>query len=199
MIFKIINRLSFYKGKLYTFYVLYICSRLMTVRVTFQTLPLLTQKTRMTGLGKIELGKSVTLGIRTSPYLTTGECYIAANKQCSVIKIGSEVRINNNAAIIANSGTITIGDNTLIGPNFMCIDSNFHSLNPTKRLIPQEAKSESVSIGNNVFIGANVTVLKGSTVGDNSVIGAGCVITGEIPRNSVVTCGKFNTITDLKY
>ncbi|PKH55677.1 transferase [Shewanella sp. Choline-02u-19] len=199
MIFKIINRLSLYKRKLFTFYFLYIRTRLMPVRLTFQTLPLLTQKTRIAGFGRIELGKSVMLGIRTSPFLNTGEFYMAANKHCSAIKIGSDVSINNNAAIIANTSTITIGDNTLIGPNFMCFDSNFHSLDPTKRLIPAEAKSKAVLIGNNVFIGANVTVLKGSIIGDNSVIGAGCVISGEIPRDSVVSCATNNTITMLKY
>lgn len=59
-----------------------------------------------------------------------------------------------------------------------------HNLNPEKRgnLIPSPIK-----IGERVWIGANATVLPGVTIGDNAVIGAGSIVTRDVPENTVVT------------
>lgn len=150
--------------------------------------------------GKLELGKNVMLGVSPSPYLKT-EIYIETRTKNAFLTIGDNVCINNNAVIIVDKSSITIGDNTLIGPNFMCVDSDFHSINPKERLTPNY-KFKSVSIGKNVFIGANVTILKGSVIGDNSVIGAGCVISGIVDSNTIVSLNNkqnliFRDISDI--
>ena len=96
------------------------------------------------------------------------------------IHLGKGVFINSGCRF-QDPGGITIGDETLIGHNVVLATLN-HNLNPEKRgnLIPSPIK-----IGRRVWIGSNVTVLPGVTIGDNAVIGAGSVVTKDIPPNAV--------------
>lgn len=144
------------------------------------------QLVRLEGKGRIIFGDKVMIGVSPSPYLYETSSYIEARSEASDIYIGDNVCINNNAAIIAGGSSIHIGKDCLIGPNFVCFDSNFHSLKPSRRE-NSNYSYKSVFIDENVFIGANVTVLKGSYIGRNSVIGAGCVINGIIPEGSLVS------------
>lgn len=104
---------------------------------------------------------------------------------------GSKIIIGNRVGIsggsICASRLIEIGHDTLLGANVMITDTDFHSLCPAYRsghTHPTIGVSP-VSIGKRVLIGTNATVLKGVTVGDNSVIGAGSVVTGNIPTNCI--------------
>lgn len=143
------------------------------------------QFTKIRGEGKIVIKDNVTLGYTLSPGLTTSEIYIESRRTGSSIIIGENVHINNNSTIIADKSSIHIGKDSLIGPGFNCLGSNFHPIDPKNRhTLDYDCKP--IHIGDNVFIGANVTVLQGSRIGDNSVIGAGCTISGEIPKNSIV-------------
>lgn len=152
------------------------------------------QSLSLQGRGKIVLGDSCSLGVYPSPNLYHGECYIEARNPEAEVIIGERVFINNNATIIADKSSIQIGDDTLIGPNFTCFDSNFHPIQPEKRL-SKEYSSKPVSIGSNVFIGANVTVLKGVSIGDNSVISAGSVIENNVPANTIFRCERNMLMT----
>lgn len=142
------------------------------------------------------LGDGCSLGVYPSPNLYHGECYIEARNPEAEVVIGERVFINNNATIIADKSSIQIGDDTLIGPNFMCFDSNFHPLDPNKRL-SSDYQSNPVKIGKNVFIGANVMILKGTIIGDDSIIGAGCVVSGIISDGVIVTRSKELKVFDI--
>lgn len=91
-------------------------------------------------------------------------------------------------AIICNH-EIEIGNNVTIGGNTVIYDTDFHSLNPQKRLDKNKDKKEAkwgkVSIGDNVFIGAHSTILKGVEIGKNSIIGACSVVAKDIPSNEI--------------
>ncbi|TOP40808.1 DapH/DapD/GlmU-related protein, partial [Vibrio parahaemolyticus] len=63
--------------------------------------------------------------------------------------------------------------------------SNFHPLSPDKRKT-SDYTCKPIIIGRNVFIGANVTILQGVEIGDNSVIGAGCLISQNVEKNKIV-------------
>lgn len=155
------------------------------------------QTLSLQGKGLITLSDGCMLGIYPSPNLYNGECYLDARSASAKIDIGKRVYINNNAIIIADKSSITIGDDTLIGPNFICFDSNFHSLHPAKRL-SSDYHCKPVTIGRNVFIGANVTILQGVTIGDNSVIGANAVISKDVPANVIVKPEQGLVFFDLK-
>lgn len=143
------------------------------------------QRLNIQGKGKLILNEGCMMGVYPSPNLYNGEIYLEARNSEAKIEIGKRVFINNNAVIIADKSSITIGDDTLIGPNFICFDSNFHPISPDKRL-SKDYRCKAVNIGRNVFIGANVMILQGVTIGNNSVVSAGAVITSDIPDNVVV-------------
>ncbi|MEI7353511.1 acyltransferase [Pectobacterium versatile] len=153
------------------------------------------QSTSFVGKGCIKIGDNVTLGYSPSPFKKR-EMYFEARGVKSSINIGDNVVINNNACIIAEKGNVFIGDNTLIGVSFMCVDSNFHGIHPMKRNTGEHC-SKDVKIGRNVFIGNNVVILRGSVIGDNSVIGAGCVINGIFPDNVIISVSSNHKVESI--
>ena len=84
---------------------------------------------------------------------------------------------------LVDDGEIFIGDHTMIGPNVTLVTTG-HPVRPDLRERYAQF-SEPIHIGYNVWIGANVTVLPGVTIGDNAVIGAGSVVTKDIPADTV--------------
>jgi acetyltransferase-like isoleucine patch superfamily enzyme len=106
-----------------------------------------------------------------------------ATPQASII-IGDDVGFNS-ISITARSQTINIGSRTMIGGNCQIMDSDCHPLWPpeSRWSYPGDEYDQSVYIGENVFIGINVLILKGVTIGNNSIIAAGSIVTGEIPEN----------------
>ena len=97
------------------------------------------------------------------------------------IKLGRHVFINAGCCF-QDQGGIEIGDNVQIGHQTVIATLN-HDLNPERRwnMIPAPVK-----IGNNVWIGSHATILAGVTIGDNSVVAAGAVVTKDVPANVVV-------------
>lgn len=97
------------------------------------------------------------------------------------IKIGRKVFINSGCCF-QDQGGIEIGDNVLIGQQVVISTLN-HDLTPDKRANMSPA---SVRIGNGVWIGAHATILPGVSIGDNSVVAAGAVVTKDVPAGVVV-------------
>ena len=145
---------------------------------------IINQPTLFLGAGQIHIAKNVSLGYYPSPFFYSGYMHIEARNKTSIIEIGSNTYINNNATIVSDGANISIGKDCLIGPNFTCFDSDFHRLEPHLRLTAPTPKS--VNIGDNVFIGANVTILKGVSIGKNCVVGGGSVVTKSFPQNCII-------------
>lgn len=99
-----------------------------------------------------------------------------------VLEIGDRCLVNFGTSIVAVS-RVSIGDRTLIGPHCMIMDTAFHEVDPERRLEPPDP--QPVTIGANVWLGARVIVLPGVTIGDDSVVGIGSVVTDDIPPRSV--------------
>ena len=99
------------------------------------------------------------------------------------IFIGKNVMLNYGCVIL-DVCLVKIGEHTLIGPNTH-IYTACHCLDPKKRLNDIEYGKE-VTIGKNVWIGGNCCILPGITIKDNAVIGAGSVVTKDVPANVVV-------------
>ena len=98
------------------------------------------------------------------------------------IHIGNNFTGNFNLTIL-DINEVHIGDNVMIGPN-TTITTVGHPLSPKGRR-KHLGKASEIRIGNDVWLGANVTVLPGVTIGDNVVVGAGAVVTKDIPDNSL--------------
>jgi acetyltransferase-like isoleucine patch superfamily enzyme len=113
------------------------------------------------------------------PFHTT---ILLDNEGASCI-IGNNCRING--AYIHAKTNIIIGYNTVIAAGVNILDSNGHEVYSGDRTKGKDIPKEIV-IGNNVWIGLNAIILKGTNIGDNSIIAAGSVVKGVIPSNVIV-------------
>ncbi|MBQ9327538.1 MAG: sugar O-acetyltransferase [Solobacterium sp.] len=125
-------------------------------------------------------------------------CYIEpplhANWAGKFLHLGDGVYANFNLTLVDDTH-IYIGDHTLIGPNVTIATAN-HPLNPTLRSTGWQYNLP-IHIGKNCWLGAGVIVLPGVTIHDNSVIGAGSVVTHDIPADSLAVgnpCRVIRTI-----
>ena len=96
--------------------------------------------------------------------------------------LGNNVYANFNLTLV-DDAEIFIGDSVMIGPNVVIATAG-HPVNPELRLKVAQFNIP-VHIEKNVWIGAGAIILPGVTVGENSVIGAGSVVTKDIPPNVV--------------
>lgn len=105
-------------------------------------------------------------------------------------RIDSDISIGDNSGIGANSmlnGSITIGDNVMMGEECVIFHQN-HRFDRLDIPMCQQGFSESrpVRIGDDVWIGMRVTILSGVTVGNHCIIGAGAVVTKDVPDYAIV-------------
>lgn len=104
------------------------------------------------------------------------------------IIIGEDCFFNNGCSVNSLM-EVTIGDGTIFGENSHVYDHNHKFRSSEDSIKSQGYAVAPVHIGKHVWIGTNVVILKGVTIGDNTVIGAGCVVEQDIPANSIVTAG----------
>ncbi|MBE6341913.1 MAG: acyltransferase [Lentimicrobiaceae bacterium] len=105
-------------------------------------------------------------------------------------RYGGKIEIGNNCGIsnstIVSESLVRIGDYTNIGGGTKIYDTDFHSIDPDVRLQGDtDIKTRPIVIGKKVFIGGHCIILKGVTVGDGSVIGAGSVVSRSVPANEI--------------
>lgn len=110
------------------------------------------------------------------------------------LTIGARTFINYNFTAL-DVAPITIGDDVQIGPNVQLLTPT-HPLEPGPRRDKLEA-ARPIVIGNNVWIGGGAMVLPGVSVGENSVIGAGAVVTRDVPANVVVVGNPARVVKNL--
>jgi len=107
------------------------------------------------------------------PFYTTGGLDIS---------VGRNVFINQNCTFY-DLGGLALADDVMIGPNVSLITSG-HPIEPTQRRAGVTAKP--IAIERNVWIAAGATIIGGVTVGENSVVAAGSVVTKDVPPNTLV-------------
>lgn len=135
---------------------------------------------------KIEIGNGLTSRswYFSNPLGNTSRTFLSTLNTNAKIIIGNNVGLSG--AVICASEEIIISDNTLIGANTKIFDNDFHSITFQNRgEINEEIKAKKIFIGKNVLIGTNCLLLKGITIGDSSVVGAGSVVAGDVPENSI--------------
>lgn len=129
----------------------------------------------------------------------TGDEYFLINQpfRCDYgkqISIGKRFFANFNFTVL-DEARVTIGDDCFIGPN-VSIYTACHSTDPVERNTRQEW-AKPVTIGNNVWIGGSVTILPGVSIGDNVTIGAGSVVTRNIPSNTLAVGNPCKVVKNL--
>ncbi len=100
------------------------------------------------------------------------------------IIIGNHCGISNTA--IVSDSMVSIGNYTNVGSGTIIYDTDFHPIDVAERMNGYTGtKTKPVKIGDKVFIGGHCIILKGVTIGDGAVIGAGSVVTKDIPANEI--------------
>ena len=172
-------------------------------------------------LNKVQFGKSLNLyGVpvifkKSGSQLNIGEnCTIKSSFLSNLVGLSqrtiivsrtkeAKINIGNNVGI---SGTtiyarkvISIGDNTLIGGNVKIFDNDFHPIEVEARNIDDKdtIRTREVVIGKDCFVGCNSIILKGTKIGDGSVVGAGSVVCGEFPGGVIIAGNPAKVIKTL--
>lgn len=169
----------------------------------FSKLILKTLKNRNLGILKNHSGSETGNNLRFGDF-----CNFTLYPKLRKIRFGNDINIRNYCNIIVGNDAelflgnrffmnnycsinclekIEIGENTLFGEGVKLYDHNHeYSSEPEFKVEHQKFRTAPVKIGKNCWLGSNVTVLKGVTIGDNTIIGAGCLVYKDVPANSVV-------------
>ena len=103
----------------------------------------------------------------------------------------------NFGCVILDCAEVTIGSNSLLGPNIGIYTVN-HAINADER-IQGGCQSKPVYIGKNVWIGGDVKILAGVSIGDDSIVGAGSIVTKDVPSGVIAVgnpCRVIRAITE---
>jgi acetyltransferase-like isoleucine patch superfamily enzyme len=125
----------------------------------------------VTNNGRMVVGQRVQL-------ISTAARLELVSRAGGLLEIGDRTLVNYGGSIAA-AELVRIGPRCLIGPHVLIMDNDFHRIEPERRL--EWPESRPIIIGENVWIGARVVVLAGVTIGDDSCIGAGSIVTEDIP------------------
>ena len=127
---------------------------------------------------KIIIGDNFTaVSIVNQSNLVKRPCTIQTNSRNALLEIGNNVGMSG--CIIACFKHVKIGNNVKIGGNCTIFDGDFHAEDY------RSGEPKEVVIGDNVWLGYDVIVLKGVHIGESTMIGAGSVVTKDIPANCV--------------
>lgn len=178
-----ILKLLLYVNRLYT----KICNAvaLYCSNVAYKTYPDLRGRMYIFNRGTMTLGKGVIINSGSFPNPVGGSLKtIISVQENARLEIGDNVGISNTEIVV--KGSVAIESGAMIGGGTRIYDSDFHPLDAKKRKDnPNINEYSPVVIEENAFIGAYCTILKGVTIGCNSVVGAGSVVTKDIPSNEI--------------
>ncbi len=146
----------------------------------------------ISGNGKISLGNKENKKSKQETRLSLGKnSELMINGQFGV-GFGSDIRVFDNAKLEIGSGylngfvqivcanNIKIGDNVAIARDVIIRDTDAHDI-----LEDNHEKTLPVKIGNHVWIGTRAIIMKGVNIGDGAIVGAGSIVTKDVPANSI--------------
>jgi hypothetical protein len=142
-------------------------------------------------------GSRVSIGDQCCFLSSPNANLIGINRPCliSTMTAEAELRLGHgcglSGTVIAAFQQIVLGDHVICGANTLITDSDWH---------PEDARSgqpAAVRIGSHVWLGVNAIVLKGVAIGDHSIIGAGSVVTRDIPAGVIAAGAPCKVIRPL--
>lgn len=141
---------------------------------------------RLRNFGTFKIGTNTRINsnFRSNPIGGNNFCSFFINKGAK-ITIGNNVGISNSS--FYSNCSITIEDNVFIGGDCRIYDTDFHSKELMNRLSnpEREISSKPIIIKQGAFIGASCILLKGISIGEESIIGAGSVVSKSIPSRQI--------------
>lgn len=143
-------------------------------------------------LYKMIFGKHFSVGKRT----TFRRFFNVYLEKGASISIGKKCFFNHGCSINALK-EVTIGDECIFGENVKIYDHNHRFSEKDLSIKEQGFSIGEVCIGNRCWFGSNVVVLKDVHIGDNCIIGAGSIISCDIPRDSIVTMDRVLSIKEI--
>ncbi len=136
---------------------------------------------RVSGRPRISTAGTMRIADRVQIYSTLARSELVA-EHGATLEIGSRTLVNFGTSIVA-TGKVSVGAHCHIGPHCMIMDTGYHEIDPERRL--ETPEPQPVTIEDNVWLGARVIVMPGVTIGRDSVIGAGSVVTADVPPRTV--------------
>lgn len=136
------------------------------------------------------------MGYPLAPHFYGFHELVQARTKDSKIKIGDNTILSNDIVLVAVK-SIEIGENCLIGDRLTIYDCDGHEINPLFRN-NSVGKISPVFIGDNVWIGSMVTILKGVSIGNNSIVAANSVVAHDVPNNSIVAGNPAKVVKEIK-
>lgn len=147
------------------------------------------------GQGHVAIEDQCTFGSTLAPAAGDGRVLLQARRPGARIEIGTEAAISNNTSIIANE-RVQVGARCLIGDGVLIFDSDFHGTSISERRT-STGKTAPVTIGNDVWIGSRAVILRGATLGEGSIVGAGAVVRGTFGALSVIAGNPAQVVAHL--
>lgn len=149
--------------------------------------------------GKISIGNKTSIfSSFSSNMLGLYQRTIIVARYGGKISIGEECGISGSTIYAFDS--IKIGDYTRVGANCKIIDNDFHPVELEYRhkgLNEQYTRRSPIVIGDDCFIGMNSIILKGTTLGNNVIVGAGSVVHGTFPDNCIIAGNPARIVKQL--
>ena len=168
------------------YYSLYNQILIKSEKIEFTDFPIIKGKLVISNRGKCVFGKKIVFNSSIESN------FVGLTKPCTIyIQKGANLKIDDYSGFsgvsIFCAESITIGKYVNFGGNACIWDTDFHPLDFEERRVHSinKIKSAPIIIGDDVFIGANSIILKGVTIGSRSILGAGSVVTKNIPSDEV--------------
>ncbi len=141
-------------------------------------------------------GLSLRSSVRSNPMAPNHPVILSTSEEGALLEVGSDFHMTGGTVCAAER--ITIGRNVTVGANSAIVDTDFHPLDPRlRRVLPSGGQTRPIVIEDDVFIGMNCLILKGVTIGRGSVIGAGSVVSRDVPPHVIAAGNPARTVGEL--
>lgn len=147
---------------------------------------------------QIRIGRGLNLRStpRSNPLGAYHPVIISTRRKGARLTIGDDFGMTGGSLVCDES--ITIGDRVWVGANTVITDTDFHPLEPElRRARPLDANTAAVEIADDVFIGMSALILKGLRIGERAVVGAGSVVSRDVPAGVIVAGNPARVVGDV--